>query len=88
MDENNNPFKSLGFYVAYVITTGLGLLLFCINDIFMVFIFNIIYVVVGFCVWVFIGNFTKSIALGILLGSITSFVVVFISTGGCGIFAG
>jgi len=89
-----NPFKNWKFYAAYLITITIlaavswlligggsdnywitGLLLLCIP-----------YIISGLIVWAVIRRKNRSIALGILFGSITPFIVVFCVTGGCGLF--
>ena len=89
-----NPFKSWKFYASFFITivilaavswlfTGggsdgywmIGVLLLCVP-----------YIIVGIIAWAIVRNKNRSIALGILLGSIAPFVAVFIGTGGCGLF--
>ncbi|MDR0476745.1 MAG: hypothetical protein LBH14_02230 [Desulfobulbaceae bacterium] len=92
--EKGNPFKNWLFYVSYLITlvvlTAITLLFTAGTDLsywvipaFMVSIPSIIVgIVIGFVMW----NKNRSVALGILLGSITPFIIIFVGTGGCGLF--
>jgi len=44
------------------------------------------YVALGFFTWLFVRQSNRPVALGILLGCATPFLIVFIVTGGCGLF--
>ena len=87
-----NPFKNRKFYVAYFIT----LLIFCLvsgvltrndsNWMLGVLFLCIPYLIIGLFAWVIVRNNHRVVALGVLFGSITPFIGVFIGTGGCGLF--
>ena len=90
--KKENPFKDKMFYVAYgatiIVLVALSLIL-AGGSSFVLFIAMIIcipYAIVGTVVWAIVRIKNKAIALGILLGSITPFAVVFFATGGCGLF--
>ena len=88
-----NPFKCWDFYSAYFATIillavvswllmggesnngywMLGLMLLCIP-----------YIIIGIIAWIIVRIKSRPIALGILFGSITPFIAIFIGTGGCG----
>ena len=90
--KKTNPFKDWRFYATYFITIAI---LFIISFLLVrgetyllisLFILSIPYALIGLVVSAIVRmNNNKSVASGILLGSITPFIVVFISTGGCGL---
>ncbi|MGL5439489.1 MAG: hypothetical protein ACRDA4_03775 [Filifactoraceae bacterium] len=101
MSENNwnddisekpkkNPFKEMKFYIAYVITVLTPVAIAITTNmnvwLMMIFIICIPYILVGLVIWAILRKKNRSIALGILFGSITPFIVVFLFTGGCGLF--
>jgi len=90
--KKENPFKNQRFYMSYFITIGIlcviSFLLTSGNLLGGVFIFCIPYAIIGLIVWATVRMNNKPAALGILLGSVTPFIAIFIATGGCGLFTG
>jgi len=92
--SNKNPFKSGSFFRAYFITivvlaalpllNGSG---FSYSD-WMLFtmIFSLPLIAVGLIIWSLSRHRNKPVALGVLFGCMTPFIVIFIVTGGCGLF--
>ena len=87
-----NIFTDADFYVPYIITTGiLALFTWGAADGFThlwelgVIFLGAFSAIVGLIAWGSIKNRNRAIALGILLGSITPFIFLFIVTGGCGL---
>ena len=90
-----NPFKNWRLYAAYLLTIAIlaaisWLLTFGdsseSNWTISVLLLCIPYIIAGVIVWAIVRNKNRPIALGILFGSITPFIAVFIVTGGCGLF--
>ena len=99
-DEKSGPppkeniFKSPRFYAAYLA----AILVLCVaswiipgdggtnNWLFGVLLLCIPYIIIGLIAWAVLRKKNRAIALGILLGSITPFIAVFIGTGGCGLY--
>ena len=89
-----NPFKSWKFYTSFFTT-----IIICVvipwlltgsrsyNDwTFGILLLSLPYIIAGIIAWAIVRGKNRSIALGILFGSIAPFVAVFIVTGGCGLF--
>ena len=92
--QKENPFKNKAFYVAYAVTIIILILISLIFSgmgsdtsafLIIIFLLCIPYGIIGLVVWIIVRINDKIVALGILLGSITPFVVVFCATGGCGL---
>ena len=86
-----NPFKSWKFYASFFITIVIlasvsWRLTSGSNGYWMVALLCIPYIIAGVIAWAIVRNKNRSIALGILFGSLAPFVAVFIGTGGCGMF--
>ncbi len=90
LESRSNPFLNVELYGAYLLTIGI---LFVITFIFTdfnsywilgVLLLSIPYAFIGFCIWSFIKTKNRPIALGVLLGSLTPFIIIFVITGGCG----
>jgi len=86
-----NPFKNWRFYAAYFITIVILATVSWILTggdnywILGVLLLSIPYIIVGLIVWVIVRRKNRPISLGILFGSMTPFIVMFIVTGGCGL---
>ena len=89
--KTSNLFTNWRFYTAYFITLGIYIAV-CFfvaggvnfwNVYLNMFYFCIPYSIIGVIAWAVVRIINKAVALGILLGSVTSFVVVLIATGGC-----
>ncbi|MCL2815333.1 MAG: DUF4407 domain-containing protein [Oscillospiraceae bacterium] len=92
--KKENPFKNKKFYIAYFAAV---LFLFAVSWIFggfygwmfVAMIFGIPYAILGTIVWAVMWatapHRSRALALGIFLGCITPFIVIFIVTGGCGL---
>lgn len=91
MPPIENPFSKPRFYVAYFVTISFAVLVslfipgsgnFYEKITNSLSIFFVPYAIVGLIAWLIVRKGDKVIALGILLGSLTPFVVV-IANGGC-----
>ncbi|MCL1793866.1 MAG: hypothetical protein FWG34_08350 [Oscillospiraceae bacterium] len=93
-EKKENPLKNWRFYAAYFITAALLAVfpLFFASGknsgewVFIVLLFCIPYCIMGLIAWAIIRIINRPVALGILFGSMTPFIAVFIGTGGCGFF--
>jgi hypothetical protein len=92
-EPRRNPFKDWRLYLTYVITValpGIAMLLPGGEDygaaIFLLIGVIFVYPIIGLAVWAAIRVQHRSVALGILLGGVTPFIITFVMTGGCGLF--
>ena len=84
------PFKKWSFYVAYLAAAAPLFIISCIEGKFIgwgIYLLNIPYAIVGLIIWAIVGFAAKkkTVALGILLGSLTPAVFMFVATDGCGL---
>ena len=100
MDENNmnytserpkkeNPFKRWTLYVTYLVTVAIlvaaSWLIAKDSWIMVLWVFCIPCGIVGLITWAIVRVKNRAVALGILFGTLTPFVVTFVATDGCGL---
>ena len=82
------------FWIAYGVTVGIYMLLVLIETTLegSLGLFSIIllipYAIAGGIAWAVTLNINRRVALGLLLGGFTPFIIFFVLTGGCGLVPG
>ncbi len=87
-----NPFKSKDFYIAFLLSLGIPILMtvfatLVINEYsFIFYLFAIIpYAIIGVFLWLGLRKTNRPRALGLMFGCSTPFIGIFILSGGCGL---
>ena len=92
--KRKNLFKNWTFYTTYFVVIGIFFLITWLftggftGDYWIInaMLLCIPYALVGLVGWAIAQIKSKAMALGILLAGITPFVVIFVMTGGCGLW--